>query len=86
MKDRIVKGKKEIKLFFKPVIVSIDVMDKFEQKSLKKLRSVKNIWYDWLICYIPESIRKSIDSFKDNFFCLFETNTHKQTVHGRGKK
>ena len=66
--------------------MSIDVIDKFEQKSLKKIRSIKNTWYDWLISYVPESIRKSVDSFKDKIFSLFETNTHEQTVHGRGKK
>ena len=34
LKDREVKTKKEIKvLFFKPIIVSTDEMDKFEQKK-----------------------------------------------------
>ena len=27
---------------------------------MKKKRPVKNIWYEWLICYIPESLRKSV--------------------------
>ena len=36
LKDREVKIKKEIEeLFFKPIIVSIDEMDKFEQKEMK---------------------------------------------------
>ena len=61
-------------------------MDKFEQKILKKIRPIKNTWYNWLISYIPESIRKSVDSFNDKMFSLFETNTHEPTVHGRGKK
>ena len=37
LKDREVKIKQEIeKLFFKPIIVSKDDMDKFEQKKKKK--------------------------------------------------
>ena len=42
LKDREVKIKREIEeLFFKPLIVSIDDMDKFEQKEMKKIRSIK---------------------------------------------
>ena len=33
----------------------IDDMDKFEEKEMKKIRPVKNTWYDWLI-NIPEPI------------------------------
>ena len=37
LKDREVKIKREIEeLFFKPIMVSIDDMDKFEQKEMKK--------------------------------------------------
>ena len=42
------------KLFFKPIIVSIDDMDRLEKKELKKTRPIKNTWYDWLINHIPE--------------------------------
>ena len=57
LKDREVKIKKEIEeLFFKPIIVSIDEMDKFEQKEMKKIRPNKNSLYDWLISHIPELI------------------------------
>ena len=62
-KDRELKGreaniKREMEeLFFKLIIVSIDDMEKFEQKEMKKIRLIKNTWYDWLINYIPESIR-----------------------------
>ena len=35
-------------------------MDKFEQKEMKKIRAIKNTWYDWLINYIPETIRKCV--------------------------
>ena len=60
-------------------------MDKFEQKEME-IRPVKNTWYDWLIYYIPEPIRKSVGSFKDKTVSLFKTNTPKQTMYGRGKK
>ena len=30
------------------VIVFIDYMDKFEQKEMKKIRPIKNTWYDQL--------------------------------------
>ena len=53
---------------------------------MKKIRPIKNNWYDWLFNYIPKPIRKSVGSFKDKFVRLFKTNTSKQTVYGRGKK
>ena len=53
---------------------------------MKKIRTVKNTWHDWLISYIPEPIRKSVGSFKDKVLSLFKTNIPKQTVHGRGKE
>ena len=28
-------------------------------KKMKKKRPIKNTWYDWLVNYIPESIRKT---------------------------
>ena len=44
LKDREVKIKrKREELFFKPIIVSIDNMDKFEQKEMKKIRSIKTL-------------------------------------------
>ena len=60
-------------------------MDKFEQKEMKKIRPIKNIWYGWLINYFPEPIKKNIGGFKDKVISLFKTNTPKQTVYGRGK-
>ena len=73
MKNREVKNEREIEeLFFKPIIVSIDDMDKFEQKEMKKIRPIKNTWYDWLIDCIPELIRKSVRGFKDNTVSLFK--------------
>ena len=53
-------------------------MDRFEKKKeMKKIRSIKNTWYDWLINYIPEPIRKSVGGFKDKIVSLFKTNTPK---------
>ena len=87
LNDREVKIKREIEeLFFKPIIVSIDDMDKFEQNEMKKIRPVKNTWYDFLIRYTPEPTRKSVGGFKYKIVSLFKTNTPKQTVYGRGKK
>ena len=66
--------------------MSIHYKDKFEQKEVNIIRSIKNNTYDWLINYIPEPIKKSGGGFKDKGISLFKTNTPKQTVHGRGKK
>ena len=47
LKDIEVKIKREIEeLFFKPIIVSVDDMNKFEQKDIKKKRPIKNTCYD----------------------------------------
>ena len=67
-------------------MVSIDDMDKFEQKEMKKKRPIKNTWNDWLIDYIPGPTIKGVGGFKDKIVSLFKTNTPKQTVWGRGKK
>ena len=85
LKDKKIKREIE-KLFLKPIIVFIDDMDRFERKEMKKIRPVKNIWYDWLINYIPAPIKKSVGGFKDKVVSLFKTNTPKQTVCGTGKK
>ena len=60
IKDRELKiiKKKEIKeSLFKPIIVSIDDMDRTEQKQMKK-KYLLNAWWDWLINYISNSIKK----------------------------
>ena len=42
LKDREVKIKREIdKLFFKPIIVSTDEMDKFDKNEMKKIGQLK---------------------------------------------
>ena len=74
------------KQFFKPIIVSIDDMDRFEKKKMKKIRPVKNTWFDWLINYIPDPIKKSLGGFKDKILNIFKANTPKKAVYGRGKK
>ena len=87
LKDRRLKSKKEIEeLFYKPIIVSIDDTDKFEQKRMKKIRPIKKTWYDWLINYIPEPKTKTVCGFNDKIISLFNTSTPKQTTCGRGKK
>ena len=82
-----VKIKREIKgLFFKPIIVTIDDMDKFEKKEMKKKIPVKKTWYDWLNNYIPKPIRKNVNGFNDKIVSYFKANTPKQTLYGRVKK
>ena len=44
---------------------------------MKKIRPIKNTWYNWLINYIPDPIRKNVDGFKDKIISLFKTNTPK---------
>ena len=47
LKDRKVKIKRKIELFFKLIIVSIDQIDKFEKKKKKtKITPIKSTWYD----------------------------------------
>ena len=46
-------------------------MDKLEQKEMKKIRSIKNNWYDCLINYILELIRETVGGFKDKIVSLF---------------
>ena len=74
LKDKELKVKREIEeLFFKTIIVSIDDMDKFEQKKFKKFKkAIKNTWYDWLIHYIPEPTRKSVGDLKDKTVSYFK--------------
>ena len=85
MEDK--KIRKEIEeLFLKPIVISINDMNRFEIKEMKKIRPGKNTWYHWLIHYIPYPIRKSVGSFKHKIASIFKTNTPKKTVHGRGKK
>ena len=60
-KDAEIKIRKEIdKPFFKSVTVYIDDMNKSEEKKFLKRRPLdKNTWYNWLINYILETIKRS---------------------------
>ena len=54
---------------------------------MKKINTIKKSWYDWLISYIPITIRKNVGGFKDKIVSLFKTNTSpKKIVYGRGNK
>ena len=75
LRERVVSIKREI-----------EDMDIFEEEEMKKIRPIKNTWYDWLINYIPKPIRKSVSVLKDKFIRLFKTNMPKQNVYARGKK
>ena len=47
IEDIEVKIKREIKeLFFKPIIVITDDMDRLEKKEMKKIRPIKKNWYN----------------------------------------
>ena len=37
---------------------------------MKKIRPIKNTWYDWLVNDIFEPIRKRLVSFKDKIVCF----------------
>ena len=56
-------------------------MDKFELKEMKKIRPIKNTWYDWLINYIPKPIRKSVGGSKDTTVSVFKTNSPKKIMY-----
>ena len=50
LKDRGEKLKREIEeLFYKPIIVSKDDLNKFEKQEMKKIRPIKRNWFDLLI-------------------------------------
>ena len=78
LKDREVKTKREI--------VSIDDMDKFKQKETKKIRPIKNIWYNWLNNYIPGLIRRGEGSLKDVRIFKIKNTSKETIIYGRGKK
>ena len=86
LKDGEVKIEREIEeLFFKRIIVFIDAMEKFEQKEMNKIRLIKNTWYDWLIRYIPEPIRKRVGGFKEKITSLLrQAHPNKPCMGGEG--
>ena len=88
LNDGEIKIKREIEeLFFKPIFFPIEEMDWFfKKKELKKLTSIRKIWYNWWINYTTKPLIKSVSVLKDKVMSLYKTNTPKQTVYGRGKK
>ena len=52
---------------------------------MKKIRAIKNTWYDCLINYISDPIRKSVEGLKDKSLSLFKTKTPKQAMYRRGR-
>ena len=51
---------------------------------MKKIRPIKNTWYDWLINYIPQLIRTSIIALKDKIASLYKSTTL-ELFKGEGK-
>ena len=47
---------------------------------MKKIKLIKNTCYNWLINYIPESIRKNIGGFADKAANFFNRNTPKKNL------
>ena len=85
MKDREEQIKREIaELFFKPIMVSKDDMDKFEEQEMKKIRPIKRNWFDRLIKQNvmgkkPKGIRDKLkDKIINDIWALFETEEEKE--------
>ena len=57
-------------LFFKQIIVSIDDMDRFEQREINKKKPIKGTWYDWTINYVSDPIWKPVGGFKNKIGSL----------------
>ena len=85
MRDKKVKTKREIVQLFLNIILSIDDMDTFEQREIKKIRPTKSTWHDWLANYIPEPIRKSVGSFKDEIVSLLKRKSLNKLCVGEEK-
>ena len=69
MKDRKEKIKREIgELFHKPIIVSKDDMDKFDEQEMKKIRPIIREWFGRLINKNVMGKKHKIirDKLKDN--------------------
>ena len=66
MKDSEMKNRRNIEeQFFKATISSIDHLDKLQAKELmEKKPFVKIPWYDCLINYVPELIKKYLGVLK----------------------
>ena len=78
LKDREEKIKREAEeLFYKPIIVSKNDMDKFEEQEIKK-GPIKRSWCDWLIKQNvmekkPKLVRDKVkDKIINDIWTLFE--------------
>ena len=82
-KDRELKDRKEKKPI-KPIIVSKDDMDKFEEQQMKKIRPIKRNRSDWLIKQnvtgkTPKIIRDKLkDKIINDILTFFETEEEKE--------
>ena len=66
-------------------MVSKDDMDKFEEQEMKKIRTIKKKWYEWLIKQSmtrekkPKVIRDKLkDKITRDIWTLFETKKEKE--------
>ena len=53
-----------------------------KKKEIKKIRPIKQMWYEWLINYIPKPIRKSIGGFEDKII----SQTHLNKLYMREER
>ena len=79
------------KLFFRVNNITTYNMDKFGKIEMKKIRPIKNSWYEWLINYIPDPTRKYVKDLKDEIESYFKSINYEQAVpahtdYGRGQK
>ena len=90
-----IKIRKEIEeLLFKPTNASMEDMDKFEEKeTMRKKQLAKNTWYNWLINFILELIKKrwvmlkiKLSIFKRNATRDYNKPTRVTNVYGGVKK
>ena len=92
LKDREEKIKKETEeLCYKPIIVSKDDMDKFEEQEMKKIRPIKRNWFDWLIKQNvmgkkPKILRDKLkDKITNDIWTLFAAEEEKEDGKKRTK-
>ena len=85
LKDRKEKTKREIEeLLYKPLIISKDDIDKFEEQELKRIRPIITKHLEWLINENVMEKKPEIigDKLKDkiirNIRTLFETEKEKE--------
>ena len=70
--------------FYKPISMSKDDLDKFEEKEMKTIRAIKRNWFDWLIKQSvmgkkPKIIRDKLkDEIINDIWTLFETEKEKE--------